>query len=172
MDTIGGYYWWWNHIEIPAGFKLGSSECWSDALTNWATGALALELDTAQFQDGSLWCRLYSAWWMLKQLTVLSTKVFLLQPQQAGYQQSLFMCHQNPIKGWNKVFFCLLKTEIVRCIFGELFGGEKWHWAGAAAKCSSVLNMRSCFDDGYGAELHEAHIQCIGSKACWNFSLF
>lgn len=28
------------------------------------------------------------------------------------------------------------------------------------------LNMRSCFDDGYGAELHEAHIQCIGSKAC------
>ena len=112
MDTIGGYYWWWNHIEIPAGFKLGSSECWSDALTNWATGALALELDTAQFQDGSLWCRLYSAWWMLKQLTVLSTKVFLLQPQQAGYQQSLFMCHQNPIKGWNKVFFACLKLKL------------------------------------------------------------
>ena len=31
------------NIEIQPGFEPGSSECRSDALTNWATGALALE---------------------------------------------------------------------------------------------------------------------------------
>ena len=30
------------NIEIQPGFEPGSSECLSDALTNWATGALAL----------------------------------------------------------------------------------------------------------------------------------
>ena len=39
------------NIEIQSGFEPGSSECQSDALTNWATRALALE----QRIEGTVW---------------------------------------------------------------------------------------------------------------------
>jgi len=37
-----------------------------------------------------------------------------------------FHVSSEPHQGLKQsVFFCLLKAEIMRCIFGELFGGEK-----------------------------------------------
>ena len=68
--------WWWKKtLRSSQDLNLGLlHECWSDVLTNWATGALALEqrirwytsIDTAQFSG---WCSLYSARWAPKQLS-------------------------------------------------------------------------------------------------------